>query len=188
MLQQSHAELRYAPVEVGGGAVRGLTEELRRLYENGGVTLQAFDVVDEDETCHWFISRNRFEEYGFFEHFLSSAALRESLPDLVRGRSGRQTPTFRDSPGGAYAVDGFLASYLMSGGAYDQFPGSGAEAKALASAAVGELVGERYEDFAVYHSFESWSDWFFDVAWDVTGCLVDLTRNRVLLLAMTDTD
>lgn len=186
-LQESRSRLRYVPVEAGGQAVRHLTEHLRRGFVNGAVLLQAFDAVDVDQTCHWFLSRNRFDEYGFFEHFLRSEAVREVFPDLVRGHSDH-FPTFNPSAGAAYALDGFLASLLMSGGAYEQFEGSGSEAKDLTSAAVAELVGEQYEDFAIYHSFDAWSEWFYDVAWDTTGVLIDLIRNRIVLLAMTDTD
>ena len=187
-LQASHRSLSYVPLPVGGPATDRLLAELRRQYVNGAVLLLAFQVVGDDDACHWFVTRNRFDEYGFVDHFLTSPALRDAAPDLVRDREDTQAADLRESPGGAFALDGLLASTLMSGGAYERFEGSGAQAKAMAAAALDDVVGQRYEQFAAFHSFAAWSEWFHDVAWDTTVVLVDLARRQVVLFAATDTD
>ena len=42
--------------------------------------LAGFRVVHDHTVISWFASRNRFDEYDFFQHFLGSAAVRETFP------------------------------------------------------------------------------------------------------------
>jgi hypothetical protein len=37
-------------------------------------------------------------------------------------------------------------------------------------------------------SFADWSPWFSHLPWDATRALIDLRRNQVILLCVTDTD
>jgi hypothetical protein len=48
---------------------------------NGGAFFARFSFYDHP-VVHWFVSRNRFDEVGFFEHLLTSDALRDTLPPL----------------------------------------------------------------------------------------------------------
>jgi len=192
----SHAEIRasrqaltYRPLPVDGEHTLGLLEQLRAVHSNGGALLAAFQVEGDDPTAAWFFSRNRFDEYGLFEHLLTSDALRAALPALVAGRDVRQDePPFRESFAGAYVLDGWLARVLKAGGAYKSFGGTATEAKELAARATEEIVGGRYDEFHVYSTYEPWSHWFGSVAWDSTHVLVDDRHRRFYLLALTDTD
>jgi hypothetical protein len=111
-----------------------------------------------------FASRNRYSEFGFFAHFLSSAAVRTSLPELRIAESLDHNLAFEESWAGTLSLDGELAATLVHGGAYERFAGTPAEAKQLGLAFVDAIVGTRHDQFHVYRSHAAWSPWFFDVA------------------------
>jgi hypothetical protein len=190
-IARSHGKLRYAPVAVDGVATQRILDELRRVLSNGGALLAGFQVEDDDEVCHWFSSRNRFGEYGFFRHFLESPGLRATLPELVSGGIApwvREADLFEESFTGAYTLDGWLARILTSGGAYGRFTGTAGQAKQLGVDVSRELVAERFDEFVIYESHQPWSGWFGGVASDTTVVAIDLAFRRVYLLALTDTD
>ena len=75
----------------------------------------------------------------------------------------------------------------MKGGAYKSFDGDANEAKRL-GAASDAVVGGRHKAFKVYRSSAPWSPWFCDVAWDQMWACIDMDRNEVVVLCITDTD
>jgi hypothetical protein len=79
-IARSRAQLGYALIAAGGEATQRILGELRRVLTNGGAWLVGFQVEGDDDVCHWFASRNRFDEYGFFEHFLQSRCWPSTLP------------------------------------------------------------------------------------------------------------
>lgn len=161
---------------------------LRDTHTNGGALIARFRAVEDDEVIGWFASRNRFEEFGFFGHFLGSAAVRKALPELRIPDSLDGDLGFSESWSGTLTLDGELAAILVRGGAYERFPGSPAEAKQLGMAFVETVVGTRHDQFHVYRSHRRWSGWFFDVAWDGTYVLIDCANKETTLLCITDTD
>lgn len=181
--------LRFRHRPVIGPACQELLVHLRRAYVNGGALLATFDVED-DATSAWFAARNRFGELGFFDAFLSSSSLRDALPELFSGGASSEPPRpdFSEHFAGPYLLDGWLAGVLTAGGAYEQFPGTPREARAITSAAADEVVEGRYDDFVIYTTWGTWSPWFFDVAWDSTHLAIDMRKKQLTLLALTDPD
>jgi len=143
-------------------------------------------VDNVDDTAHWFLSRNRFDEYGFIQLLLTSDALSSALPDLVPIDANPMQAKFEESS--ALLLDGQVAGALVWGAAHGQFDGSEAEAKKLGVDFCSELIGDRYEDFRVDRSHGYWSDWFGAVVWDHTWLITDRRNQRVTLLCTTDTD
>lgn len=47
---------------------------------------------------------------------------------------------------------------------------------------------DRYEDIIVFESHAPWTDWFYDVAWDVTWMVLDSKECKMWLICATDTD
>lgn len=155
----------------------------RSIFSNGGVLFARFDIAD-DPRMAWFLSRNRLDEISFLDHLLTSQALRSELPQL---RTRRDAPVKWEwtTP---YTLDGELAWTLMFGGAYKSFEGSGEEAKKIGKAAGERLFDHRYEDVLLYKSFTPWSDWFCEIAWDITWVGLDKSEKTAWILCTTDTD
>jgi hypothetical protein len=76
----------------------------------------------------------------------------------------------------------------VKGGAYRSFAGDADQAKRLGAAFVDAVVGGRHKAFKVYRSSAAWSSWFRDIAWDQTWACIDMDRNEVVVLCVTDTD
>lgn len=161
---------------------------LATTHVNGGGLLARFQVRDDDQVSHWFCSRNRFEEYGFFFHLLSSSAVHEAVPQLFPKGAPKKIPRLREHWAGQYALDGELAAILMNGGAYKRFEGPAAEAKALGMAIADELLGTRYDEFHCFTTDKAWSKWFGGAGSDVTWALIDLRAKQVTLICVTDED
>jgi len=187
-VRQARTRLRYRSTGLPSSGVDAMMTELRRTHLNGGALLARFRVIEDDEVIRWFASRNRFDEFGFFPHFLGSAAVRSALPDLEIPDSLDGDLGFEESWAGTLSLDGELAATLVHGGAYKAFDGPPAEAKRLGMAFVAAFVGDRHDHFHVYRSNEAWASWFFDVAWDSTYVLIDCENAEITLLCITDTD
>ena len=187
-IRRSHEQLAFRAYDVEHPAVTAMLAELRRTHDNGGALLKAFALEHDDDTLHWFASRNRFAEYEFFQAFLGSRAVRDALPELQVPEEVPRDLGFEQSWSGTLTLDGELAATIVLGGAYERFKGTPTQAKALGAAFVDALVGERHAEFKVYRSFKPWSPWFFDVAWDGTWLLIDQGKDEVVLLCRTDTD
>jgi hypothetical protein len=185
-VERSHDRLRFVPSTVDSPAAHTLVDTFRSILTNGGAQLAAFAVEDADETAHWFLSRNRFDEYGFVEQLLRSDAVAAALPALVPVDADPVQDLFQESS--PLLLDGLLAGALTWGGAYGNFDGSSADAKKLALQVCSELMGTRYEDHRVDVSYLSWSAWFQAVVWDKTWIVTDNRHARVTLLCTTDTD
>jgi hypothetical protein len=187
-IKRSHEQLSFRAYDVEDLAVTAMLDELRRTHHNGGALLTAFALEHDDETLHWFASRNRFVEYQFFQAFLGSVAVRDALPELHVPEQLARDLGFEQSWSGTLTLDGELAATIVLGGAYKRFKGTPTQAKELGAAFVDALVGERHAEFKVYRSFKPWSRWFLEIAWDSTVLIIDQAKNEVVLLCWTDTD
>ena len=183
----SHGRIRFAATTVNSPAALRLVEAFGSvLTRKGGALIAAFTVDDVDDTGHWFLSRNRFREYGFIEQLLTSDALSTALPALVPIEAEPIAATFAESS--PLLLDGQLAAALVEGGPYQNFDKSQAEAKRVGVEVCKELIGDRYEDFRVDRSSASWSKWFHGTFWDGTWIITDKRSQRLTLLCLTDTD
>lgn len=187
-IMRSHKQVGYEPFPVEHADATAVLDELRRTHVNGGALLAGFRVVGDDPAMRWFAGRNRFAEYGLFQHFLGSAAVRQTLPQLRIPEPLDGDLGFAESWTGTLTLDGEVGATLVHGGAYERFKGSPVAAKQLGAAFTDVLVGERHQDFRVYKSHQPWASWFCDVAWDATWVLIDQRNAVVYLLCVTDTD
>jgi hypothetical protein len=179
------AELSFTPVPYTEAAIDEVLALLRKARVNGDAFMRCF-TVSAHQTFDWFASRNRLEEIDFFSHFLTNAAVVATLPEMVIDPG--QLATTKFSRRSAFTLDGEIAELLVSGGAYEQFEGSPAQAKAIGSRFCHAIFGERYTEVESYHTADPWSNWFFGIAWDETYVLLDKGSRKVWLLCTTDTD
>ena len=165
-------------------SIDDLLKELRGTHVNGGACFACFRFPSEP-VIDWFISRNRFEAIEFFEHLLTSDALATALPSL---QAPLQLDALKWEWWSPYLLAGDWARTLMNGGAYKKYEKGGKSAKELAERACADAFQERFEDVEVFRCATAWSDWFFDVAWDMTWIGVDKRKLELFLLCLTDTD
>lgn len=178
----------YSEVPVTGPAVERFLAALATTRANGNTLLRRFRWSGVRDG--WFSTATNLSSFESFRQLLDSDAARRSVPELLEPfpfPSG-EPPQFHPVSAGSIKLAGEWAALLVLGGAYKRFEGSEEEALGLAAAAVEELIEGRYEQVAVYYSYEPWSGWFFDVAWDQTWFLVDRDRGEVTLVCTTDTD
>ena len=183
-LRLSRHRLRFEAVEINDPDVEAVVTALDALLATGGVVAAKFIVGGDDDTAHWFLSRNRFEEYGFIHCLLSAPALTEALPEL-RDMRLSELGLRESSP---LMLDGEVACALTWGGACRDFDGSAAQAKRLGLRFSKAVVGDRYEDFHVDRTSSAWSSWFRGLLWDQTLIITDLRYKTVLVVCATDAD
>jgi hypothetical protein len=177
-------DLRIEPCETNESAVERLLVALRKTHVNGGVAFAMFRLAS-NPILHWFISRNRWDEIEFPEHFLKSPEVVTALPDVCKDAVA---DTFGFEWGSAFTLSGELARILSDGGAYKKHEGGPGDAHAIAEGFRKWLFGDRFDEVLVLKSFKPWSAWFYDIAWDGTWLIVDKRQSKVIVLAVTDTD
>lgn len=189
-IARSRERLRFEQVLLEHSAIDAMLAELRRLFANGGALFASFRAVDDDEVAQWFASHNRLEEYGFFEHFLTSEAVRTALPELgAPHRLDKKSLGCEWLPGNSFALDGILAALLYAGGCYEKFHGSPVEAKRMAGDFVHAIIEDRYDEFLIHHTERAWAG-FFDryIPANNTFVIVDKRNARITLLCLADED
>jgi hypothetical protein len=143
----------------------------------GSFSLPANPVLD------WYASRNRFDEFGFVDRFVSSDAMHELLPELAV----EELPAdmrFEWDLENSFALDGQLAAHAAGHG-YDPRRLGDEKAKTLGRAFCDAFFGTRYSEVVVFRSYEAWSGWFHDIGWDLTWIVIDKRHRRTSILALT---
>ncbi|MBC7773280.1 MAG: hypothetical protein H7210_12350 [Pyrinomonadaceae bacterium] len=163
----------------------GFVNELRRVLGNGQVLYAQFQLHDHP-TLAWFASRNLFETCAFVDNVLRLALRTSAASPLFEGLRNIEAITEIDP----ILLDGTLALRLVQGGAYQSLRGREVEAKRLGTEAAKFLTSGHLDrdSVLIYQTFESWSDWFLDVAWDSTLFVFEKRTRRFSILAGTDTD
>jgi len=162
--------------------VNAVVQEFIKLNKFGDCKFISATFID-DPVLNWFIARNRFDELHFFEKFVQCSFFEEQ--GLKYNKSFR---SIRWNQSSSYTLDGEIAHALMFGGAYNDFEGTGEQAKRLGMDFCRDLFGTRYEQVNIYTTEKRWSKWFFDIAWDNTWIGVDKENHRIWALIATDTD
>lgn len=190
MDQWGEAPCEYEAVDVSGPALTEVVAALKATHLNGGVLLARFRATNVTDPGGWFRAGTFLESQTNVRDLFGSSAVRVALADLDIPDPFPLTdpPRFEEQWGGTLILDGALAATLVNGGAYKRFPGTAAEAKTLALAAVRELINDRHEDFRVFACHQPWTPWFYDVAWDLTWVFVDRAKLEATIMCLTDTD
>lgn len=181
----------YELTDFHSAAMDVLLDAIRATHVNGGVLFAQVRANDVDDPARWFsVGSSIYRTNEIFRSLFDSPAVRSSLQKLLIPDPYpiASPPQFYESPTGTFTLAGELASALARGGAYVRYPGSAAEGSKLASAGVGDLVGDRHQQFRVFQSEAPWTSWFCDIAWDHTWILADYERLEVSVLFKTDTD
>jgi hypothetical protein len=186
-LQKMWESLEIVVEPFTSGAGQAYMEAICTTHVNGGAVMGQF-LVKGDRTLEWYASRQSLEEINFFDRFVCTQTIIAALPALKIQKPLRCELQVEFKRNNAFTLDGDLGFTLFQGGAYEQFKGSAAEAKQLATDLCDGLFGDRLDEISVYKTHLAWCDWFADVAWDMTWFIVDRRHGRIWLLCLTDTD
>ncbi|HXR39269.1 MAG TPA: hypothetical protein VN776_09255 [Terracidiphilus sp.] len=190
------SRIKLTHFEVQSEVVKRVLDCLCESHSNGGALLAA-TRVGPDEAFDWFASRNRLLEFDILPHLLRRKEVRESLPELMiptTGDSLGQSVSCPISAAGGFKMessflfDGQLAQRLYMGGAYGQPRGDGKVSKELAIGFCDALFEQRFSEVHFFSSYDAWTPWFHQIAWDWTAILFDLRKRLLWILAVTDTD
>jgi hypothetical protein len=175
------SDVHYAEQPFTDARLTAYLEALRRLYGNGRVLLRCFQPTDTVA----FHSARAHDSRGLdrlLSAFLGATTIQQFLGEL-HIPSPLKLPTYQYYS--AYEMEGALTVALLQGGAYHKFLGPDDEARRLSR----EFVSAIGHDHAqVFKIAGAWTDWFYDVAWDLSFVILDPQRTRWWILCMTDTD
>ena len=183
------------PVQLTSGIFNDVLASLRESHSNGGAVLAAFRI-SSDDCFDWYASRNRLLEDSILVSLLSRPEVRLALPELMIPSEADLIVNPPPCPIGAqvfsmespFLFDGRLAQCLHSGGAYWHKRGDGKEEKQLALRFCEAAFDLRFSEIQFYVSYNAWTRWFYNVAWDWTSILFDRNLRTLWILAVTDTD
>ncbi|NYF09766.1 hypothetical protein HDC94_000922 [Leifsonia sp. AK011] len=188
-LIESWSELKWESRELDEPELDRYLDALASTHTNGGYLIGRWKAVQLPDAARWCIAMNQLSYYELFRTLFDSQAFREHMSRLEVPKDLPRVPAgLVEQPLGSLTLDGLWAGQLVSGGAYDKFEGSALEAKELASSAVESIFEGRFEEFRVDISYEAWTPWFCDIAWDSTYVLTDRRHAEITVLCVTDSD
>lgn len=177
-------DIQYDVVAVEDARLSAVVQAVQATHVNGRALLRvfrptdaaAFDVAAQTDlqgVDHWL------------RCFLESPSVRAAVPELRMPDALPQLP--KHTWYGGFEFEGAITHLLLSGGAYER-PAFGEDvARRMSRDFVDALSGDR-QHTSVWRIDESWTDWFYDVAWDRTFVVQQLQARRWGLLCVTDTD
>lgn len=165
-------------------AIDAVVQSFRATHANGGAHFARWQLPDH-RIVRYFAAHHGLD-VGFFSGLLRSATIRADLPMLKIPERFESPPTFRVTS--SLSFEGDLANAIHVGGAYTTDAVSAREAKRLSSGFCAALFGDRLDEIGLYSSYDAWTPWFFNVAWDASWFGVDLRDRTCWLLCKTDTD
>lgn len=187
-LKNSWARVTYEPLDTPLPEVDRFLSTITTLYENSGEALFGRFELSDDSVLAGLAARGQADYWEFPHHFLSSRAVRSSLPQLNAPESIPRSMKFEyETSSTAFGLGGELAHTVYRGGLYEPFRSPAAEAMDIGAAAADAITERRYGDFISWRSHEPWSPWFSGVL-DFTLILLDRGARRVSLLCLTETD
>ena len=159
----------------------------------GGLVVARFRATSYDSALHWFVSRNRFDEYDFFRILVSNPTVRASLGELQIPDNMVDNPDQllepldpeRISP---LVLDGELAQMVFEGPVYGNGTVTAIQAKALGARVATDLLEQRFDDFRIFRSTAQWTPWFGGIDLNRTYFLIDMPSAEVTMVCFTDED
>ncbi len=170
--------------------LRPYVERLRTAYAGGDVIHRSFRFPQQAD-MRWQAELAFARDRAFFRHFWRVPSVRAALPYELDESEFAETELGPGHPfqwTSSVELPGQLADALRRGGAYTRDRPTAREAMADGMAAAEALTQGDFDNTWVLNSRASWSRFFHAVAWDSTWILVQPGRDRIVVLAATDTD
>lgn len=176
--------LEIRPIVLSDPIFETFLARLRSSHCNGGVHLFCFEV-GASKVFDGYTAGNRWDCDGFVDTLLTHPVILNSLQIIEAPQTFITGLTQKNG----FLLDEYFANLLYRGGAYSPTPsGDGREEKRMALSVCNAIFGLRYGEVFYAVSYEPWTPWFYDVAWDGTVLLFDKRLRRLWLFVITDTD
>jgi hypothetical protein len=175
------SEVQYEEVKINDSRLESYLTALRKLYANGQVLLYCFQPVDNTifDEAH---RQDRQDFEYLLGSFINNPSVVANLEDIKLTTKTVLVP--KHDILSSFEMEGSLTHLLLRGGAYISFPHE-EESRKLARAFM-ESLGHDYSQ--VFRIPGAWTDWFFDIAWDMTFIVFNPVQRKWWALCMTDTD
>jgi hypothetical protein len=177
-------DLRLSVVRRSFPATKRFVETLRQLHVNGGACFGSFRFPATGPFLA-VAGRGELAGSGFFDHLWQTETVHRVLPELAAEPGFRTRRPF--AWGNPFTLDGELASALFHGGAYSQYKGTAAKAKAEAAAPAAELLGRRFERSQVFTNHGEWCGYCSGIV-DWTWVVLDFQAHLLHVVCAMDVD
>ncbi|MCU5376529.1 hypothetical protein OCA08_05190 [Bacillus cereus] len=174
----------FEKIETNDSSIEQLVNMFKEQNVIGGAIISCFKVHNENFFKEIPHSKEGHEH--FFRRIFNSLDIMHNLEELKIHTSDKYKFRFKEQL--AVMLDGSIAAQILWGGAYEGFKERPVIAKQLAVNVCQCMFQDRYEDIKVFESYRPWTDWFYDVAWDVTWMVLDSKERKMWLICATDTD
>lgn len=162
--------------------IAAFLDAFQKVYVNGGVILRTYRA-NPMVLALWKAAPSVEQTAS---NFVLCPSVIASVPELQIQVPLKIPLNFRWLS--AFGMEGQLTNLLITGGAYERFPGTINEARSLCRNFMEALHGEELQWTWVAESSTPWAPWFCDIIWDATFVVYDQRKMRFSLLCMTDTD
>ncbi|OXL94265.1 hypothetical protein B9T53_18865 [Bacillus sp. KbaL1] len=172
----------FEKIDTNNSSVEQLINTFKEQNLIGGAIISCFKVHNENFFKEIPHSKDGHEH--FFRRIFNSLDIINNLEELKIHTSDKYKFRFKEQL--AVMLDGSIAAQILWGGAYEGFKERPVIAKQLAVNVCQYMFQDRYEDIKVFESYRPWTDWFYDVAWDVTWMVLDSRERKVWFICVTD--
>ena len=159
-----------------------VADKLDETYCNGGTQLAQF-AIEAPASVRWAMSHDRWNEFHFFDRFFRTEVVVAALTDLIPVKQTVNDFKFITTP----ELIETLARQIQAVGAYSD-PTCQHEAARLSNRFVQGALEFRFPAHSAWINWKPWSEWHYDVAWDMTILVFDKRRGVATILITTDTD
>ena len=177
-------DIEYIAYEYQDERLEAVIQCVEKTHVNGGVILRCLRPTNIAE----FEKANSKNLQGVdhqLRSFLEAKTVRLSLPELNIPYPLFELPTPLNY--GSYEFEGGITQLLLQGGAYIRSSVTEDAARSLARAFIDAMIRDR-RYASIYRIFGAWTDWFHNVAWDLTYIVKDVGGKQWWIFCVTDTD
>ena len=174
----------FEKIETNDSAIEKILNTFKEQNLNGGAIISCFKVHNENLFKEIPHLKDGYDH--FFRRIVNSLDIIHNLEELKIHTSEKYKFHFEEHL--AVMLDGSIAAQILWGGAYETFKERPVIAKQLAVNVCQYMFQDRYEDIKVFESYRPWTDWFCNVAWDITWMVLDSREQKMWFICATDTD
>jgi hypothetical protein len=178
-LNNSWENLRLKKIDNWTQSAIDLKDRIKILFGNGGIELNKYKIM-EDYTFKKIFNGQNFAQ-NIFKN--KQILLDKSYLDI----KGEPKIIVKQYFSDIFTLSGDLARILCYGGAYNRGINY-KNAWIMATEFVEKEFGNRFCEFWYYKIVIENGDWFYDVAWDYSLIITDITNSEIVFMDITDTD
>tara|TARA_Y100000588_G_C14100338_1_gene858531 strand:+ start:474 stop:1079 length:606 start_codon:yes stop_codon:yes gene_type:complete len=190
---KSVGEFELKEVNIETQAKLEFQDELDRIYVNGGSLIKSYSYTHNDFIEYLFGRRSDIlTDTTFFIKLFENKVVIQSLPEFELEQGLVFLPKFKAinierSPQLTLQRE-ILSSLIKRGGAYVNSSKTDSEIQTLATDFCEEIIKYSGDQCIMFESNDCWNNWFYDVAWDYSYIIINITKKSIWTVFVTDTD